>query len=53
MITLIEIAERAQTGEKVEEKKWDMDFFKNITSLVKKYDIVVPDTHAFINTDDG
>ena len=53
MITLIEIAERTQTGEKVEEKKWDMAFFQTISELVKKYDIVTPKTHAFINTDDN
>lgn len=52
MITLLEIAERTQTGEKVEEKKWDMDFFQTISKLIKKYDIVTPDTHTFINTDD-
>ena len=48
MISLIEIAERTQTGEKVEEKKWDMAFFQNISELVKTYDIVTPKTHAFI-----
>jgi len=53
MITLFEIAERTQTGEKVEEKKWDMEFFKNITELVKKYDIKLPSgENNFINMDD-
>ncbi len=36
MIQLIEIAERTQTGEKVEEKKWDMGLFQTISGLVKK-----------------
>ena len=54
MITLFEIAERTQTGEKVEEKNWDMEFFKNISELVKKYDIKLPSgENNFINMDDG
>ena len=52
MITLFEIAERTQTGEKVEEKKWDMAFFQTISALVKKYDIKTPENHCFINRDD-
>jgi len=53
MISLFEIAERTQTGEKVEEKKWDMEFFKTISRLVKKYDIKTPETHCYINRDDA
>ena len=52
MITLYEIAERTQTGEKVEEKKWDMQLYHNINELVKKYDIKTPETHCFFNMDD-
>jgi len=52
MIPLIEIAERTQTGEKVEEKKWDMAFFKTISELAKKHRIQTPEEHRFINTDD-
>ena len=52
MITLLEIAERTQTGEKIEEKKWDKAFFENITKLVKKYGIAVPAKHRYINMDD-
>jgi hypothetical protein len=52
MISLFEIAERTQTGEKVEEKKWDMEFFQTISRLVKKYDIKMPETHCYINRDD-
>jgi hypothetical protein len=51
MITLLEIAERTQTGEKVEEKKWDMEFFRTISELVKKYGIESPKEHCFINMD--
>ena len=42
MITLLEIAERTQTGEKIEDKKWDKLFYENISRLVKKYDIAHP-----------
>jgi hypothetical protein len=52
MITLLEIAERTQTGEKVEEKKWDRMFFETISSLVKKYGIACPAEHHYINMDD-
>lgn len=52
MVSLLDIAERTQTGEKVEEKKWDMEFFQTITRLVKKYDIKTPDNHCWINMDD-
>ena len=52
MITLLEIAERTQTGEKVEEKNWDMEFFRTISELVKKYGIEFPGEHYFINMDD-
>jgi len=52
MITLLEIAERTQTGEKVEEKNWDMEFFRTISELVKKYGIESPKEHCFINMDD-
>jgi len=52
MITLLEIAERTQTGEKVEEKKWDMEFFRTISELVEKYGIEFPGEHCFINMDD-
>lgn len=53
MIPLLEIAERTQTGEKVEEKNWDMEFFKNISALANKYDIEFPGEHCFINLDDA
>ena len=52
MITLYEIAERTQTGEKVEEKKWDMEFFQTINKLLKKYHIQTPDIHCYVNMDD-
>ena len=53
MISLLDIAERTQTGEKVDEKAWDMGLFQTISELVKKYDIKFPGGSCFINTDDG
>ena len=53
MITLLEIAERTQTGEKMEDKKWDKLFYENINRLVKKYGIAHPPQHSYINMDDG
>jgi hypothetical protein len=52
MVTLLEIAERTQTGEKVEDKKWDKLFYENISRLVKKYHIVPHPQHSYINMDD-
>ncbi len=52
MITLLEIAERTQTSEKMEEKKWDRMFFETISKLVKKYGIACPPQHCYINRDD-
>jgi methylamine---corrinoid protein Co-methyltransferase len=53
MISLLDIAERTQTGEKVEEKAWDMGLFQTISELVKKYEIKFPGEKTFINTDDA
>jgi methylamine--corrinoid protein Co-methyltransferase len=52
MISLLDIAERTQTGEKVEDKAWDMGLFQTISELVKKYQIEFPGEHCFINMDD-
>jgi methylamine--corrinoid protein Co-methyltransferase len=52
MISLLDIAERTQTGEKVEEKAWDMGLFRTISGLVEKYDLKFPGD-CFINTDDS
>jgi len=53
MVTLLEIAERTQTGEKMEDKKWDRLFYETISRLVKKYEIAAPAQHRYINMDDG
>jgi methylamine---corrinoid protein Co-methyltransferase len=53
MISLLDIAERTHTGEKVDEKNWDMNLFQTISELVKKYDIKFPENDPFLNTDDS
>jgi methylamine--corrinoid protein Co-methyltransferase len=52
MITLFDIAERTQTSEKVDENKWDMEFYNTISQLVAKYKIQYPGDPLFINMDD-
>jgi len=52
MISLLDIAERIQTGEKIEEKVWDMNLFKTISELVRKYHIEFPGERSFINMDE-
>ena len=53
MISLLDIAERTQTGEKVEDKAWDMGLFQTVSELVKKYDLKFPGNDCFINLDDA
>lgn len=53
MISLLDIAERTQMGDKIEEKEWDMGLFRTISELVKKYEIKFPGINCFINTDDS
>jgi methylamine--corrinoid protein Co-methyltransferase len=52
MISLLDIAERAQTSEKVEEKTWDMGLYRTISELVKKYEIKFPGD-CYLNGDDS
>ena len=52
MISLLEIAERTQTGEKAVEKEWDMELFRTISEMVQKYDIKLPSEHSYINLDE-
>jgi methylamine--corrinoid protein Co-methyltransferase len=53
MISLLDIAERTQKGDKVEEKEWDMGLYQVISELVKKYKIHFPGGNCFINIDDS
>ena len=54
MISLVEIADRMRSGPKMASKDWDMALFRNISELVKKYDIKCPtEPSNWINTDDS
>jgi hypothetical protein len=53
MPSLLDIAERAQKGPKVEERAWDMALFHRMTALAKKYDLQYPGGDCFVNLDDA
>ncbi len=54
MISLLEIADRMRGGPKMAARDWDMALFRNISELVKTYEIRCPSDHTeWINTDDG
>lgn len=52
MISLLEVAERAQKGPKMAEDAWNMGIFEKMNELVKRYDISVPADCPFFNEDD-
>ncbi len=39
MISLVDIADRMRNGPKMASKDWDMALFRNISELVKKYEV--------------
>ncbi len=51
MLSLLDIAERAQRGPIVDEKQWDLGLFHRMTQLVHEYDIRQPEDGAWFNTD--
>jgi methylamine---corrinoid protein Co-methyltransferase len=53
--SLLEVAERTQTGPRIEEKAWDLGLFAKMNELVRKYDIRVPKAprHPWFNEDDS
>jgi methylamine---corrinoid protein Co-methyltransferase len=53
MLSLLDIAERTQTGPKMSEMDWNMGLFQKMTELTKRYDIRVPDMIDWFNTDDA
>ena len=52
MLSLLDIAERTQTGPKMAEMDWDMGLFNKMTELTKRYGIAVPKEIDWFNTDD-
>ena len=42
MLSLLEIAERAQKGPKMDENAWNMGLFRKMNELTQKYGILYP-----------
>lgn len=53
MLSLLDIAERTQKGQKVAERDWDMGLFHKMGELAKKYEIAYPGDGQWFNTDEG
>ena len=53
MLSLLEIAERTQSGPKMSEMDWDMGLYRKVTELAQRHDIRVPQEIDWFNTDDG
>ncbi|MEE8323243.1 MAG: monomethylamine:corrinoid methyltransferase [Candidatus Bathyarchaeia archaeon] len=43
MLDLLEVARRAWSGPRMEEKEWNMALFHKVQALVKRHDITAPD----------
>ena len=52
MLSLLDVAERAQRGHFMEETDWDLALFKKVTELVRKYELKYPGDGSWFNTDD-
>ncbi len=52
MLTLLDIAERAAKGPKVDENSWNMSLFHTLGELAKKYRVDYPDDGSYFNLDD-
>ncbi len=53
MLSLLEIAERAQKGPKMAEDAWNMNLFRKMNELTEKYQIFYPKDSPVFNMDDG
>lgn len=51
--SFLDVAERARTGSRLEEKKWNMMLFRKMQELTKEYDLRCRGVEEFINTDDS
>jgi methylamine--corrinoid protein Co-methyltransferase len=54
VISLLEVADRARKGPKMDEKEWNMSLFRKMQELIHDYDIKHPegDEGSFLNVDD-
>jgi len=53
MISLTEVAERAQKGPKLNEKEWGMGMFRKMQELADKHELKIGDVGKFYEVDDG
>ncbi|MBL7118513.1 monomethylamine:corrinoid methyltransferase [Candidatus Bathyarchaeota archaeon] len=53
LISLLDVAERARSGPKIDIKEWDLNLFKKIQELLKEYDIRLRADEEFLNTDNS
>jgi methylamine--corrinoid protein Co-methyltransferase len=53
MLSLLDIAERTQTGPKMSEMDWNMGLYNNMTERAKRYEIKAPQEIDWFNADDG
>lgn len=53
MLSLLDVAERAQQGPRVEERDWNMSLFRRITALAGTYELRYPGEKLCVNLDDA
>ncbi len=53
MLSILDVAERAMKGPKLDEKVWDLSLFKKMTELTKRHELKHPGDGSFFNLDDG
>lgn len=53
MLSLLDIAERTQTGPKMAEMDWDMGLFAKMSELAARYELRVPSEIDWFNMDDA
>ncbi len=51
MITLLEVAERARSGPRVDDKDWNLGLYKKMEELTSRYELRKPKGQGFYNTD--
>jgi methylamine---corrinoid protein Co-methyltransferase len=49
MLSLLDIAERAQKGPKIEDKAWNMGLYRRMQELAKKHEIFRPQEHQWFS----
>jgi len=53
LISLLEVAERARSGPKMDEKKWNLSLFRKMQELTKEHDLVYSGPELFFDVDDS